>query len=318
MKVFRRLKPTSTRAPCALTIGNFDGVHRGHQALLQQLVGGARTRHLSPCVLTFEPHPREFFSPQDAPPRIQNLRDKLVALKQWGVDTIAIEEFNQAFSQLSPSEFVEDILIRKLNTNWLLIGDDFCYGAKRAGNFESLVAAGKQFGFEVSRIPSVLETEERISSSLLRQALEQGDMMRATQLLGRPFSISGHVLYGKQLGRTLGFPTLNLAVSTRHSNGKPVTSGIFISQVHGLGEEPLPAVSSLGVRPSVKSTGQVLLETHVFDFNQCVYGQVVCVELLTRLHEERKYPDLITLQAAIQDDAQKARQYFLKKNSYVR
>jgi len=317
VKVFRRLKPTSIQAPCALTIGNFDGVHRGHQALLRQLVEGARTRHLSPCVLTFEPHPREFFSPHDAPPRIQNLRDKLMALRQYEVDTIAIEEFNQAFSQLSPTEFVEDILIKKLNTKWILIGDDFCYGAKRAGNFDSLVAAGKQFGFEVSRIPSVLEEQERISSSLLRQALERGDMMRATQLLGRPFSISGHVLYGKQLGRTLGFPTLNLAVSTLHPKGKPVTSGIFVSQVHGLSDKPLPAVSSLGVRPSVESAGQVLLETHIFDFNQSVYGQVVCVELLTRLHEERKYPDLTALQAAIQDDVLKARQYFLKKNSYV-
>ena len=317
MKVFRRLKPASTQAPSALTIGNFDGVHRGHQALLQQLVDGARARDLSPCVLTFEPHPREFFSPHDAPPRIQNLRDKLMALRQCAVDTIAIEEFNFAFSQLSPSEFVQNILIEKLNSKWILIGDDFCYGAKRAGNFDSLVAAGRQYGFEVSRIPSVLETNERISSSLLRQALEQGDMKRAQQLLGRPFSISGHVLYGKQLGRTLGFPTLNLAVCTRHPNTKPVTSGIFVSQVHGLGEKPLPAVSSLGVRPSVESTGQVLLETHIFDFDQSIYGQVVCVELLARLHEERKYPDLTTLQAAIQDDAQKARQYFLKKNSYV-
>ncbi len=317
MKVFRRLKPASTQAPCALTIGNFDGVHRGHQALLQRLVEGACARHLSPCVLTFEPHPREFFSPQDAPPRIQNLRDKLMALKQCAVDTIAFEEFNQAFSQLSPSEFVQNILIEKLNTKWILIGDDFCYGAKRAGNFDSLVVAGKQFGFEVSRIPSVLESEERISSSLLRQALEYGDMQRATQLLGRPFSISGHVLYGKQLGRTLGFPTLNLAVSSRHPHAKPVTGGIFVSQVHGLGEKPLPAVSSLGVRPSVESTGQVLLETHIFDFNRSIYGQVVCVELLARLHEERKYPDLTTLQAAIRDDAQMARQYFLKKNSYV-
>jgi riboflavin kinase/FMN adenylyltransferase len=240
-----------------------------------------------------------------------------MALRQCAIDTIAIEEFNQAFSKLSPSEFVQNILIEKLNTKWILIGDDFCYGAKRAGNFNSLVAAGKQFDFEVSRIPSVLETEERISSSLLRQSLEQGDMKRSTQLLGRPFSISGHVLYGKQLGRTLGFPTLNLAVCARHPNAKPVTSGIFVSQVHGLGEKPLPAVSSLGVRPSVESTGQVLLETHIFDFNRSIYGQVVCVELLTRLHEERKYPDLTTLQAAIQDDAQKARQYFLKKNSYV-
>ena len=317
MKVIRRFYSSSTRPPCALTIGNFDGVHRGHQALLQQLVQGARARELSSCVLTFEPHPREYFTPNDAPPRIQNLRDKLLALKSLGLDSIMIAEFNQAFALLSPTEFVTEILVKQLNTKWIFVGDDFCYGAKRAGNFASLKAAGQQYGFEVTSISTVLQENERISSSLVRRALEKGDMLLASSLLGRPFSISGHVLYGKQLGRTLGFPTLNLAVCTRHPNGKPVTSGIFISQVHGLGNQPLPAVSSLGVRPSVESSGQVLLETHVFDFNQSVYGQVVCVELLARLHEERKYPDLITLQAAIQDDAKKARQYFLKKNLYV-
>ena len=317
MNVFRGPTQFSAGPACALSIGNFDGVHRGHHALLKALTVGARARGLASCVMTFEPHPKEFFTPAEAPPRILNLRDKLTAFTDVGIDRVVIERFNAAYAKLTPEQFVAEILLRRLNTKWILIGDDFCYGAKRAGNFDSLVAAGKQFGFEVSRIPSVLETEERISSSLLRQALEHGDMKRAEQLLGRPFSISGHVLYGKQLGRTLGFPTLNLAVCTRHPNGKPVTSGIFISQVHGLGNQPLPAVSSLGVRPSVESSGQVLLETHVFDFNQSVYGQVVCVELLARLHEERKYPDLTTLQAAIRDDAQMARQYFLKKNSYV-
>jgi riboflavin kinase/FMN adenylyltransferase len=317
VKVFRRFSPNAPRPPCALTIGNFDGVHRGHQALLQQLAQGARLRNLTSCVLTFEPHPREFFSPQDAPSRIQNLRDKLLALKNCQMDAIVIEEFNQAFAQLSPDEFVQEILIKRLNTKWLLIGDDFCYGAKRAGNFSSLVAAGKQFGFEVSNIPTVLESDVRISSSLLRQALERGDMEQTKSLLGRPYSISGHVLYGKQLGRQLGFPTLNLAVSRLRPSDKPVTSGIFVAQVHGLGAKALPAVSSLGVRPSVESTGQVLLETHLFDFNQSVYGQMVCVELLARLHEERKYPNLKTLQTAIENDAVIARQYFLKKNTYV-
>lgn len=317
MKVFRRFNSPSSRPPCALTIGNFDGVHRGHQALLQQLVQGARLRNLSSCLLTFEPHPREFFSPNDAPPRIQNLRDKLVALKQLGLDAIVIEEFNQMFAQLSPEEFITQILVKRLNAKWIFIGDDFCYGAKRAGDFTSLKSAGQKYGFEVTSISTVLENTERISSSLVRRALELGDMEVASSLLGRPYSISGHVLYGKQLGRELGFPTLNLAVSTVAHSNKPVTSGIFVARVHGLAKDPLPAVASLGVRPTVESTGQVLLETHVFNFNQSVYGKLVCVELLERLHEERKYPDLKTLQAAIQYDAQMARDYFHKKNMYV-
>lgn len=317
MKVFRRFNSPSSRPPCALTIGNFDGVHRGHQVLLQQLVQGARLRNLSSCLLTFEPHPREFFSPKDAPPRIQNLRDKLVALNQLGLDAIVIEEFNQAFAQLSPEKFVAQILVKQLNAKWIFVGDDFCYGAKRAGNFASLKAAGQEYGFEVTSISTVLENTERISSSLVRRALELGDMNLASSLLGRPYSISGHVLYGKQLGRELGFPTLNLAVSTNGHSNKPVTSGIFIAQVHGLAKDALPAVASLGVRPTVESAGHVLLETHVFDFNESVYGKLVCVELLERLHEERKYPDLKTLQAAIQHDAQMARDYFHKKNMYV-
>lgn len=285
--------------------------------MLQQLVQGARSRSLSSCALTFEPHPREFFSPKDAPPRIQNLRDKLTALRSAGLDSIVIEEFNQEFAQLSPTEFISEILVKQLNAKWILVGDDFCYGANRAGNFASLQGAGKQYGFEVTSISTVLEERERISSSLLRHALEQGDMPLARNLLGRPYLISGHVLYGKQLGRQLGFPTLNLAVSTLHRQDKPVTSGIFVAQVHGLGQDPLPAVASLGVRPTVDHFGQVLLETHVFNFNQLVYGKLVCVELLERLHEERKYPDLQTLQVAIQHDAQMARDYFHKKNMYV-
>ncbi len=227
--------------------------------MLQQLVQGARARELSSCVLTFEPHPREFFTPNDAPPRIQNLRDKLLALKSLGLDSIMIAEFNQAFALLSPTEFVTEILVKQLNTKWIFVGDDFCYGAKRAGNFASLKAAGQQYGFEVTSISTVLQENERISSSLVRRALEQGDMLLASSLLGRPFSISGHVLYGKQLGRQLGFPTLNLSVSTLRRSHQPVTSGIFVAQVHGLAKEALPAVASLGVRPSVESSGGSLI-----------------------------------------------------------
>ena len=172
MKVFRRFYPSSFRPPCALTIGNFDGVHRGHQALLQELVQGARARKLSSCALTFEPHPREFFAPKDAPPRIQNMRDKLMALKSLHLDSIVIAEFNQAFARLSPEEFVAEILVKQLNAQWILVGDDFCYGAKRGGNFASLQIAGQEYGFEVTSISTVLQENERISSLKFFHSLE--------------------------------------------------------------------------------------------------------------------------------------------------
>ena len=317
MNVFRGSTQFSAGPPCALTIGNFDGVHRGHHALLSELVQGAKARQLTSCVMTFERHPKELFAPAKAPPRILNLRDKLEAFAAIGIERVVVEHFNSAFAALTADQFVKQILVERLRTRWILIGDDFCYGAKRAGNFASLKAAGQQYGFEVTSISTVLQENERISSSLVRRALEKGDMLLASSLLGRLFSISGHVLYGKQLGRQLGFPTLNLSVSTLRRSHQPVTSGIFVAQVHGLAKEALPAVASLGVRPSVESSGEVLLETHVFNFNQSVYGKLVCVELLERLHEERKYPDLKTLQAAIQHDAQMARDYFHKKNMYV-
>ncbi|MEY4277836.1 MAG: hypothetical protein RI975_1102, partial [Pseudomonadota bacterium] len=213
MNVFRGSTPFSAGPACALTIGNFDGVHRGHRALLKELVAGARERGLVSCVLTFEPHPKEFFSPEQAPPRILNLRDKLAALAKLGIDRVVVEHFNSAFARLSPEEFVSEIIVKRLNTKWILIGDDFCYGAKRAGNFASLKAAGEKYGFEVSSIQTILEDGERISSSALRTALANGDMKQAEKLLGRPYGISGHVIHGQQLGRQLGFPTLNLAVA---------------------------------------------------------------------------------------------------------
>jgi riboflavin kinase/FMN adenylyltransferase len=268
------------------------------------------------CVLTFEPHPKEFFSPEQAPARILNLRDKLSALAGIGIDQVVVEHFNSAFARLSPEEFVSEIIVKRLNTKWILIGDDFCYGAKRAGNFASLKAAGEKFGFEVSSIQTILEDDERISSSALRSALAKGNMKQAEKLLGRPYGISGHVIHGQQLGRKLGFPTLNLAVANHLHHRKPATTGIFIAQVLGLSERPLPAVASLGVRPTVEDEGRVLLETHIFDFEQDVYGRIITVELLEKIRDEAKYDDLDTLTNAIAEDAKQARNYFQKK-SYV-
>ena len=227
MNVFRGSAHLRAAPPCALTIGNFDGVHRGHHALLKALTVGARARGLTSCVMTFEPHPKEFFTPAEAPPRILNLRDKLSAFANIGIDRVVIERFNAAYAKLTPEEFVAEILMRRLNTKWILIGDDFCYGAKRAGDFASLKRAGEAFGFEVSNINTVLESQERISSSALRSALAEGDMPKAALLLGRPYLISGHVIYGRQIGRTLGFPTLNLAVANHLHERKPAMTGIF-------------------------------------------------------------------------------------------
>ncbi len=266
--------------------------------------------------MTFEPHPKEFFSPEQAPPRILNLRDKLAALAELGIDHVMVEHFNAAFARLTPEEFVSEIIVKRLNAKWILIGDDFCYGAKRAGNFSSLKAAGEKYGFEVSSIQTILEDGERISSSALRTALANGDMHLAEKLLGRPYAISGHVIHGQQLGRKLGFPTLNLAVANHLHHRKPATTGIFTAQVLGLSEKPLPAVASLGVRPTVEDEGRVLLETHIFDYQQDVYGKIITVELLEKIRDEAKYDDLDTLTNAIAADAKHARNYFQKK-AYV-
>ena len=323
MKVFRGLPNAASRAPCALAIGNFDGVHRGHQTLLARLREAARSLAVEAAVMTFEPHPREYFALQAgdlarAPARIANLRDKLQSLADACVDRVIVEHFNAQFAALSPQAFVEQVLVQGLHVKWLLVGEDFCYGARRAGNIATLTAAGREHGFEVVTLPNVCNGDERISSSGVRAALAAGDFERTRQLLGHSYRISGHVIHGQKLGRSLGFPTLNLALPHR----RPALSGIFVVQVHGLGEQPgrpdqpeqpdqpLPGVASLGIRPTVDDSGRVLLETHVFDFSEQCYGKLVQVEFLQKLRDEEKYVDLPTLTDAIARDAERARAYF--------
>jgi riboflavin kinase/FMN adenylyltransferase len=274
MKVFRGLPTPASRAPCALAIGNFDGVHRGHQALLNQLKLAASERNIDAAVMTFEPHPREFFAQQKedatfAPARIANLRDKLQSLALAGVDRVIVEHFNVAFAAMTPETFVQKVLLDGLHVRWVLVGEDFCYGAKRAGNLATLIDAGKLAGFEVVTLPTVFHAGERISSSSIRAALKVGDFERAAALMGHSYRISGHVIHGQKLGRTLGFRTMNLALPDR----PPALSGIFVVQVHGLATHPLPGVASLGVRPTVDNSGRVLLETHLFDYDQDCYGR---------------------------------------------
>jgi riboflavin kinase / FMN adenylyltransferase len=313
MKVFRGLPNDRARAPCALTIGNFDGVHRGHQTLLGRVTAAAAELRLEAAVMTFEPHPREFFAAKmgdlsKAPARIANLRDKLGALASNGIDRVIVEHFNDHFASMSPREFTERVLVKGLHVKWLMVGEDFCYGAKRAGNVHTLIEAGKEYGFHVETLPAVMHGPVRISSSEVRAALARGDFAATRDLLGQPYSMSGHVIHGAKLGRTLGFPTLNLRVTHR-----PALSGVFVVQVHGLADHPLPAVASLGVRPTVEDEGRTLLEVHVFDFSEDCYGKLVRVEFLARLRDEEKYEDLPTLTAAIERDGEQARAWFARR-----
>ena len=317
MKVFRGLPNALARAPCALAIGNFDGVHFGHQALLAHVRRAADELGLEAAVMTFEPHPREFFARRAgnadrAPARIANLRDKLQSLDDAGIDRVIVEHFGSQFAALTPQQFTENVLVDGLHVKWLMVGDDFCYGAQRAGNVAMLRQAGERYGFQVETLPTVMNGGQRISSSAVRAALADGDFALTEQLLGHPYDISGHVIHGKQLGRTIGFPTLNLRVAHR-----PALSGIFVVQVHGLADGPLPGVASLGVRPTVDDSGRVLLEVHLFDFAQSCYGKLVSVEFLAKLRDEEKYDDLAILTAAIERDASQARAFFERRRGAV-
>lgn len=319
MKVFRGLQHATLASGCALTIGNFDGVHRGHQAMLALLRAEAAQRGVDSCVLTFEPHPRDYFAAvtgrqQLAPARIGSLRDKLTDLAQCGVDQAVVMPFNARLAAQSPEDFVTTVLVQGLRAKYVLVGDDFRFGSRRAGDYAMLDAAGDTYGFDVARMNSYEVHGLRVSSSAVRDALAQGRMADAERLLGRPYRISGHVVHGRKLGRDLGFPTLNL----RFAHWKPAASGIFVVLVHGLGDRPLPGVANLGIRPSLDprdvNGGRVLLETHCLEWpagwgNDGGYGKIVRVELLHKLHDERKYDSLDALRRGISGDCGDARAY---------
>jgi riboflavin kinase / FMN adenylyltransferase len=259
-------------------------------------------------VMTFEPHPRDYFAglankPDLAPSRIATLRDKVSELQRCGIDQVAVLPFSARLASLSPQDFAQQVLVDGLNVAYVLVGDDFRFGAKRTGDYTMLDTLGGARGFDVARMMSYEVHGLRVSSSAVREALAGGNMGLATSLLGRPYAISGHVVHGQKLGRTLGFRTLNIAFG--HS--KPAAMGIFVARVHGIGATPLQAVASLGVRPSVQDAGRVLLETHVLNWPEglgtdAAYGQCVSVELLHKLHDELKYDSLEALQHGIAAD----------------
>ena len=320
MRILRGFDHPDQAKACALTIGNFDGVHRGHQAMLALLQNEARHRNVTSCVMTFEPHPRDYFAnvykqPDLAPARIATLRDKLNELAACGVQQCIVLPFNEKFAAQSPDDFIKNVLVQGLGVKYVLVGDDFRFGAKRMGDYAMLDAAGTQLGFDVARMNSYEVRGLRASSSAVREALARGAMDEVAQLLGRPYAISGHVVHGRKLGRELQCPTLNL----RFAHWKPAASGIFVVCVHGLHETPLQGVANLGIRPSLDPTdvngGRVLLETHCLDWPASLgaeggYSKIIRVELLHKLHDELAYDGMDALKQGIHKDCEDARTWF--------
>jgi len=289
--------------PNAITIGNFDGVHLGHQAMLARLTARAVALGAQPTVLTFEPHPREVFSPAHAPTRLSSMREKLERLRELGVGHVHVCHFDRAFAALTPEAFIQRILVDGLKARYVLVGDDFRFGAKRAGDIALLTAVGLKHGFVAEALPTVEAAGQRASSTAVRTALAKGDMATAAQLLGHPYTISGRVVDGDKLGRTIGYPTAN--VQLKHN--RPPVSGIFAVRVQGLNQPNWPGVASLGTRPTVHANGRPTLEVHLFNFNQSIYRAHLRVEFLHKLRDEQKFASLDALIAQIGRDADTAR-----------
>ena len=298
--------PAAAAGPTALTIGNFDGVHLGHQAMLAELKRAAGRLGVPACVLTFEPHPREFFAPDKAPTRLTSLREKLELLENCGIERAHLCRFDYRFAQITAEDFIERVIARGLGARWLLAGDDFRFGARRAGDLVMLKQIAPRFGLEVSAMASVMQDGERVSSTAVRRALAAGELARADRLLGRAYSISGRVVRGDGLGRKLGFPTAN--VQMKHN--RPPLGGIFAVWLHGAAAGPVRGVASLGVRPTVKQQGAPVLEVHALDFEGDLYRRHVRVEFLAKFRDEEKYADLATLTRKIALDVENARRYF--------
>lgn len=329
MRTFLGLNHQTLAPASAITIGNFDGVHRGHQAMLALLRNEAANRGVASCVLTFEPHPRDYFAqllskPELAPARVGTVRDKLMDLASNDIDQTVILPFGDKLANQSPEDFVRKVLVQALGARYVLVGDDFRFGKNRAGDYQLLDAMGRELGFDVARMNSYEVHGVRVSSSEVRSALQEGRMQDVAKLLGRPYTVSGHVLHGRKLGRQLGasgsaatdgFRTLNL----HFKHWKAAASGIFVVRVFGLSDQPLAGVANMGVRPSLDphdvNGGRVLLETHCLQWPQELgeeggYGKTIRVELLEKLHDELKYPDLDALTAGIAKDIEAAKAWF--------
>lgn len=304
MRVFRGL-PVCPLPGTALTIGNFDGLHLGHRALIARVQEISVQQRLTPTVLTFEPHPREFFAPQTVPARLSTLREKLEMLADCGVMQVLVVPFNRQFASLTADAFMQKVLLEKLGCAYLAVGDDFRFGARRAGDFSLLTDYLVPKGVMVEAVPEISLNGCRTTSSAIRLALESGDMAQATRLLGRPYTMAGRVMAGQRLGRTWGFPTANIYI--RHS---PLPlDGVFAVRVAGIGDEAINGVANLGIRPTVGGV-RTLLEIHLFDFSGDLYGKHLRVSFLKKLRNERKFPNFDELRAQIARDAEDARRFF--------
>ncbi|HEY1057651.1 MAG TPA: bifunctional riboflavin kinase/FAD synthetase [Limnobacter sp.] len=302
MKIIRRPGTSHGHQGAALTIGNFDGVHLGHAQLFREVVHAAKAQGLVPTAVTFAPHPKELFSNSFKLDRIATLRNRITEMKRCGIEQVCILPFDKAMASLSPEAFVDEVLVGQLNAKLVWVGDDFRFGAKRAGDFAALQTLGQSRGFEVRDLPEVQQHGQRVSSSSVREALKAGQIAEATAMLGHPLVYSGHIIHGKKLGRTLGFPTMNLHIPGRAS----ALSGILAVWVHGLEPQPLPAVASLGVRPTVEQSDLILLETFIPGWQGNAYGKLLHIEVATHIRPEAKFDDLDTLVVQMHQDTEQA------------
>jgi riboflavin kinase/FMN adenylyltransferase len=300
----------SVHKGCVATIGNFDGVHLGHQSVIGELAEEGQDLGLPTLVMTFEPQPMEVFRPEQSPARLTRLREKLRALSRFAVDRVLCVRFNQQFASLSAADFVEKILVNGLGIKHLVVGDDFQYGKGRQGNLESLKAAGDQHGFKVANMRTFNIEGQRVSSTRIRDALASGDLAMAEKLLGRPYRMCGRVAHGDKIGRTLGIPTANIHL---HRNVSPV-QGIYVVEVYGIDSRPRQGVASVGTRPTVGGT-RALLEIYLLDFDENIYGRHLNVDFLHKLRNEEKFDSMEILKERILDDINNTRLWFNGKNN---
>jgi riboflavin kinase/FMN adenylyltransferase len=288
---------------CVLTIGNFDGVHRGHQAVFAQLAAIAAGNDAPSTALTFEPQPREFFSGENAPARLTRFREKVQALADTPLERVVVARFTRAFSQLSPQAFIDEVLMNALGVRHVVVGNDFHFGHRAGGTFKVLKEAGEKLGFGVARCVTFELDGRRVSSSWVRDELANGGMAKAAKLLGRPYCMQGRIARGRQLGRSIGFPTANIRLRRLST---PL-SGVFAVRLHGLDDEALVGMANLGTRPTVDGSDKVL-EVHVFDFDEDIYGRHVSVEFVHKLRDEQRFESLDALKVQISRDEVAARE----------
>ncbi len=290
---------------CVATIGNFDGVHLGHQAVLTQLAMKGDTLKLPAVVITFEPQPFEYFVPEKAPARLTRFREKVEALRCYSIQQLCVLRFNKRLAQMSAEAFIQSLLVKGLNVKYLVVGDDFRFGCERKGDFALLQEAGQKYGFQVVNMHTFAIDQNRVSSTRIRNALSSGDLVLAEKLLGRPYRMSGRVAHGDKRGRKMGFPTANIHL---HRHKIPLI-GVFAVQLFGIDEEPVNGVANIGIRPTIGGN-KALLEVHLFDFKREIYGEHVQVFFLHKIRDEQRFENLDQLISQIHLDAEQARQYF--------